>query len=224
MHHKTAEAHGHDGPDTKGATIRWARWYDLTSWVLSFGRAQGIRKEIVRIANPRAGEKVLDVGCGTGTLAIMMRKFAGGELEVTGIDAAVEMVEVARRKAEKEKQEIRFEPAAIEALPFGDATFHLATSTYMLHHLPDEVKRDGLREVRRVLKPGGRFVAVDFASGGGGIVGHLLSAFGHAHAADSFDELKSILVEAGFREVREAPMKRKELMCVVASAPGDREG
>lgn len=225
MHHE-AETHGHDPttPLTKGATIRWARWYDATSWLLSFGRAGAIRKDIVRIANPRAGEKVLDVGCGTGTLAIMMRKFADGDLDVTGIDAAVEMVEVARRKAEKAKQEIRFEPAVIEALPFGDATFDLATSTYMLHHLPSEVKRDGLCEVRRVLKPGGRFLAVDFASSGGGIAGHLLSAFGHAHAPDSFSELEQTLRDAGFTNVREVQTKRRQLMFVVASAPSDKEG
>jgi ubiquinone/menaquinone biosynthesis C-methylase UbiE len=220
MHHK-AETHGHDAaaPETAGSTIRWARWYDLASWLLSFGRAGAIRKEIVKVANPQAGESVLDVGCGTGTLAITMKNYAGGDLDITGIDAAVEMVDVARRKAEKAKQNIRFEPAVIEALPFPDAQFDLATSTYMLHHLPDDVKRDGLREVRRVLAPGGRLLAVDFASSGGGVVGHLLSAFGHAHAASSFPELAEVLREAGFTNVREIATKRKELMFVMASAP-----
>ena len=220
MHHK-AETHGHGdaAPETAGSTIRWARWYDAASWLLSFGRAGAIRKDIVKIANPQPGESALDVGCGTGTLAIMMRKYAGGRLDITGIDAAVEMVDVARKKAEKANQEIRFEAAVIESLPFADGQFDLATSTYMLHHLPAEVKRAGLREVRRVLKPGGRFLAVDFASSGGGIAGHLLSAFGHAHAASSFPEFEVMLREAGFTTVREVATKRKQLMFVMASAP-----
>ena len=227
MHHKTADAHAHDtsAPETQGSTIRWARWYDATSWLLSFGRAGAIRKEIVRIANPQAGESVLDVGCGTGTLAIMMKKYAGGDLDVTGIDAATEMVDVARKKAGKARQEIRFEPAVIEALPFADAQFDLATSTYMLHHLPEDVKSAGLREVRRVLRPGGRFLAVDFAASGGGIVGHLLSTFGHAHAAHSFAELEGMLSDAGFTNVREVPTKRKQLMFVMASGHvNEKEG
>jgi len=226
MHHK-AETHGHEAtaPETAGSTIRWARWYDATSWLLSFGRAGAIRRDTVRIANPLPGEKVLDVGCGTGTLALMMKKYVGGDLDVTGIDAAVEMVDVARKKAEKANQEIRFEAAVIEALPFADARFDLATSTYMLHHLPAEVKRAGLREVRRVLKPGGRFLAVDFASSGGGIAGHLLSVFGHAHAANSFSELEQVLSKAGFGDVREVATKRKELMFVAASVPNkEKEG
>jgi ubiquinone/menaquinone biosynthesis C-methylase UbiE len=215
------ETHAHDAPalKTRGSTIRWARWYDAASWLLSFGRAGAIRKEIVKIANPQAGESVLDVGCGTGTLVIMMKRYAGGDLDVTGIDAATEMVDVARKKAEKAQQQIRFEPAVIEALPFPDGRFDLATSTYMLHHLPADVRRDGLREVRRVLKPGGRFLAVDFASSGGGIAGHLLSVFGHAHAASSFPDLDGMLREAGFTNIREVATKRKPLMFVTASAP-----
>jgi SAM-dependent methyltransferase len=134
-------------------------------------------------------------------------------------DAATEMVDVARKKAEKTEQDIRFEPAVIEALPFPDEQFDLATSTLMLHHLPADVKRVGLREVRRVLKPGGRFLAVDFASSGGGIVGHLLSAFGHAHAASSYTELEEMLRDAGFANVRELATKRKQLMFVTASTP-----
>jgi demethylmenaquinone methyltransferase/2-methoxy-6-polyprenyl-1,4-benzoquinol methylase/phosphoethanolamine N-methyltransferase len=219
MHHK-ATHHPHPAggaPETAVATIRWARRYDAVTWLMSFGRIGAIRKDIVRIAAPRPGEKVLDVGCGTGTLAIMMKRYAGGDLDVTGIDAATEMIDVARRKAEKEAQDIRFEAAAIEELPFPEAHFDLVTSTLMLHHLPDDVKQAGLREVRRVLKPGGRFLIVDLATGGGGIAGHLLSVFAHKHSQSSATEVHELLREAGFEAVREVPTKRRQLMFVAAS-------
>src|SRR4030067_118878 len=79
---------------------------------------------------------------------------------VRGTAAAREMIEQARRKAAKAGAKADFRVALIEELPFGEAEFDLVLSSFMLHHLPDGVKRKGLAEVRRVLKPGGRFLAV----------------------------------------------------------------
>jgi SAM-dependent methyltransferase len=96
------------------------------------------------------------------------------------------MIDVAKEKAAKAGSAIDFQVALIEALPFPAATFDLVTSSLMLHHLPDDLKRTGLAEIRRVLKPGGRFVAMDFAAhshsphGPGRPLGHLLAIFGHA--------------------------------------------
>ncbi len=208
---------GATAPETKGSTIRWARWYDAASWLLSFGRAGAIRKEIVKVANPQAGERVLDAGCGTGTLAIMMKRYAGADLDVTGIDAAVEMVDVARRKAEKAKQEIKFEPAAIEALPFPDAQFDLATSTFMLHHLPDDLKAKGFAEIARVLKPGGRFVAVDLAGGGRSLPSLIIGLIGHKVPADYTEQLRRGMEEAGLVDVGAKQTKYNYLAFLVAT-------
>lgn len=71
------------------------------------------------------------------------------------------MLGVARRNAVQNKSRAEFKFAAIEHLPFEDVSFDVVMSSCMLHHLPAELKREGLREVWRVLKPGGRFVAVD---------------------------------------------------------------
>jgi len=97
MQHKTAKA---DAPTTAGRVIHWARFYDLFGKLISFGRDKAIRQQLVALAAPASAESVLDVGCGTGTLAIALKaKAAAGE--VHGIDASPEMIEVANEKAAK---------------------------------------------------------------------------------------------------------------------------
>ena len=149
MHHKTAESHARgEAPQTAGRTIRsWARFYDAASWLLSLGRASGIRKMIAEMAAAAPGEAVLDVGCGTGSLAIALKAEVGESGEVRGIDASPEMIERARRKAAKQGAAVEFVVAPIEELRFPEARFDLVVSSFMLHHLPDDVKRKGLAPV-----------------------------------------------------------------------------
>src|SRR5215213_7264681 len=183
MHHKTADA-----PQTAGHVLHGARWYDLFGSVISFGRDKAIREKLIELAAPAPGEKVLDVGCGTGTLAIAIKPQVGAG-EVHGIDASPEMIQVAKEKAAKAGSDIDFQVALIEAIPFPDASFDLVTSSLMLHHLPDDLKRTGLDEIRRVLKPGGRFMAIDFAAHSHSPLCHLLSIFGHSRGESMVGKL-----------------------------------
>ena len=190
MHHHTAET-----PETTGRVIRRARAYDLFSRKVSFGR-----DTLVRLAAPAHGETVLDVGCGTGTLAVAIEaKVAPGE--VHGIDASPQMIAVADGKAAKANLGIDFQVALIEALPFPDGSFDLVTSSLMLHHLPDDLKRAGLAEIRRVLKPDGRFVAMDLVAESHSPLGHLLSVFGHSSGENVVDKLGPMMRDAGFEHI-----------------------
>src|SRR3990172_3029854 len=213
MHHKTAESHARgEAPQTAGRTIRsWARFYDAASWLLSFGQAPAIRKMTVEMAAAARGEAVLDVGCGTGSLAIALKAEVGESGEVRGIDASPEMIEQARRKAARQGAAVEFVVAPIEELPYPDARFDLVVSSFMLHHLPNGVKRKGLAEVRRVLKPGGRFLAVDFGGTSQSLVGHLLSVLGHGHGHASMEALAPVMAEAGFTEVEAGVTKYRSL-------------
>ncbi len=161
---------------THGMTMNYAApVYDFYCPLLGLGAE--FRQETLRHADLQPGQQVLDVGCGTGVLIRLAARMVGDTGEAVGIDPSPAMLQVARRNASADgsrdggvraKQEARaeancamFKVAAIEALPFEAGRFDVVFSSCMLHHLPPDVKRAGLAEVYRVLKPGGRFVIVD---------------------------------------------------------------
>jgi len=148
-------------PATKGIRIRWPRFYDALNRIHFLGREGLYREKTVDLAVITSGDHVLDVGCGTGNLTIAAKLRAGVEGQVYGIDAAPEMVREAERKAAAKQLEIRFQVGLIEALDLPDDEFDVVLSSLMLHHLPKDLKQRGIAEIARVLKPGGRFLAVD---------------------------------------------------------------
>jgi ubiquinone/menaquinone biosynthesis C-methylase UbiE len=107
------------------------------------------------------GERVLDLACGTGTLALEVLQRAPGA-RVTGVDGDPEILERARAKAEKAGAEVAFDEGMSTQLPYDDESFDVVLSTLFFHHLSDESKRGSAREVCRVLRRGGRAVVADW--------------------------------------------------------------
>ena len=219
MHHQSQQTAGTAPVETKGKVIRWARFYDLATWLLTFGQEPGIRRMTIELAAIREGERVLDVGCGTGTLAIAARRPAGPAGEVHGIDPSAEMIAVAREKAAKAGVDAQFQTAVMEKLPYPDGHFDVVLSSLMLHHLPADVKRAGFAEVNRVLKPGGRFLAIDLA-GSGGHFGHILQALGLHKTEGGLGEAPDMLREASFEDVELGRTKYKPLWVLRATKAG----
>ncbi len=126
---------------------------------------------------------------------------AGAAGRVYGIDAAPAMIAVARRKAARAGRAIDYQVAAVEALPFPDATFDVVVSSLMMHHLPDDLKGRGLAEIRRVLKPGGRLLVVD-AKRPAGRLGRVALALLVRHQMRSgVQDLPPLMEAAGFTAV-----------------------
>jgi demethylmenaquinone methyltransferase/2-methoxy-6-polyprenyl-1,4-benzoquinol methylase/phosphoethanolamine N-methyltransferase len=203
-------------PKTTGIVLHSARGYDLFTRIISFGRDKATREKLLELAAPAPGEEVLDVGCGTGTLAIAAKQRVGAG-QVRGIDASMEMIQVAKEKAGKHGTDIDFQIALIEAIPFPGASFDLVMSTLMIHHLPDSLQEKGFREIRRVLKPGGRFAVLDFAANSHSPIGHVLSIFGHGHGASAVESLLPRLEDAGFSDVEVIPTRHKNFLFLRAS-------
>ncbi len=208
--------HGHSSAEhtaaTSGRVLHGARFYDLFAFLVSFGREKRLRQRTVELAGVAAGQSVLDVGCGTGTLTLAAKAAAGSAGRVAGIDPSPEMIEAARRKAARARSDVEFRVGVVEALPFEDAAFDVVLSSLMLHHLPDDVKRKGLAEIARVLKPGGRFFAVDFVGGSPGhVLGRLLGHGRHGRGSGGPDAAAPMLEAAGFADVTVGRMEAQSL-------------
>lgn len=146
---------------TRGMTMDWAApFYDM--YCRAVGLGQGFREQTLQVAAIQPGETILDVGCGTGVLTRRAGETAGSSGSAIGIDPGQDMIRIAKENAQRLGSRAEFKIAAIEQLPFESARFDVVLSSLMLHHLPPDLKRQGLREVYRVLRPGGRFIVADF--------------------------------------------------------------
>jgi SAM-dependent methyltransferase len=119
-----------------------------------------IKRRLTERANPVDASRILDVGCGTGTLAIMLKRAAPGA-EVIGLDADPEILEIAGEKCKREGVAVRFVHGFSTALPFEDKSLDRVLSTLFFHHLDGDAKRDTAAEIARVLKPGGELHVAD---------------------------------------------------------------
>jgi ubiquinone/menaquinone biosynthesis C-methylase UbiE len=198
-------------PETKGIVIHWAMPYDaLVDHFLRPSQAN-----IGALAQIEAGDRVLDVGCGPGRLAMAAQEWAGAGGEVIGIDPSPEMVKTARRNAEKAGSAARFELGVAESLPFPDGSFDVVLNRLMLHHLPGDLKQRGLAEMRRVLKPGGVCLVVDFEPPKTGLL-HLI-VVNHLNPVMAQVDVRKyvpLMMEVGFTEVETGPTSSKLLAYV----------
>jgi len=133
--------------------------YDLNNRLHSFGRDQAWRRRAVRAASVRPGDAVLDMACGTGDLTLLLARTTEAA-RVVGGDFTPEMLDVARVKNTHER--IEYVHADAMALPFEDSEFDALTIAFGIRNVTDPAQ--ALAEFRRVLRPGGRVVILEFAT------------------------------------------------------------
>jgi demethylmenaquinone methyltransferase/2-methoxy-6-polyprenyl-1,4-benzoquinol methylase len=134
--------------------------YDAANEVLSLGVHQSWRRAAVQAADLRPGQHVLDCATGTGDLALALAEAVGPQGEVVGTDFCAPMLKPAPAKAARRGLRVRFAVADALALPFAGGSFDAATIAFGIRNVDDPVRC--LREMARVVKPGGRVVVLEF--------------------------------------------------------------
>ena len=119
------------------------------------------RRILLNQATVRPGHRVLDIGCGTGTLAVLIKRLHP-DVDVVGLDPDPKALARAKRKAERSAVSIRLDQGFSHELPYPEASFDRVFSTFMFHHLMVDNRKKTLYEVRRVLTPGGSLHMLDF--------------------------------------------------------------
>jgi demethylmenaquinone methyltransferase/2-methoxy-6-polyprenyl-1,4-benzoquinol methylase len=163
----SSDAHGVASTDQRSARKRQAlelfrglpARYDFLSAALSFWQDPRWRRALVSAVAPRDGQRVLDVATGTGMVAAEL--LARADCTVVGLDQSAEMLAGARaRFSGADRAPVQLIEGQAEALPFDDASFDALTFTYLLRYVDDP--RMTVRELARVVRPGGRVASLEF--------------------------------------------------------------
>ena len=195
---------------TRGRDLDHVAWlYDPLIERLSFGREWRFREKTHEYLALLPGERVLDVGCGTGSLTLVIARRLAGSGQAWGIDAAPRMIAIARRKATAAGLAARFAPGIAEELDFADAAFDVVVNSMFTHHIDTALKRRAFAEMYRVLRPGGRLVTADVdrpTTAGGWLMGwgaRVLLV--QCELDDNLRcDLPAMMAAAGFVDVRRA--------------------
>lgn len=144
--------------------LRFRRLTSLYDPVIRWTTREALfKRRLLEQAALEPGQRVLDLGCGTGTLAIAAKRRQPAS-EIVGLDADREMLGQAETKAEAAGVEVRFDEGLSDQLPYEERSVDRVLSTLFFHHLTGEDKRLTLAEVARVLKPGGELHVADWGA------------------------------------------------------------
>jgi len=184
------------------------RFYWLTPLydpLLKWGMREDIfKRHLIEQAQIKPGMHLLDLGCGTGTLTIMIKQMHP-EVDVVGLDGDPAILEIAHLKAEQAGIHITLDEGRAYQLPYPDHSFDRVISSLVIHHLATENKQRTMHEIFRVLRPGGELHIVDFGKPHSSYVRLISLLTRRLEEAD--DNIKGVLpmmmITAGFTQVKE---------------------
>ncbi|RJP50639.1 MAG: methyltransferase domain-containing protein [Anaerolineaceae bacterium] len=183
-------------------SFRWLTpLYDpLLKWIM---REETFKRRLIRLANIQPNMSVLDLGCGTGTLTLMLKR-AHPNANVTGMDGDPDVLKIARDKSRG--TDIQWDRGFASSLPYPDSTFDRVVTSLVIHHLVTDDKRRAFKEIFRVLKPRGELYVLDFGAPHSTLTRFMITYMRRLEeTADNFDGLiPRFVAEAGFGGVKEA--------------------
>jgi ubiquinone/menaquinone biosynthesis C-methylase UbiE len=168
-------------------------------------------RQLADQAELASADRVLEIGCGTGNLALLVKRMRS-QLEVVGLDPDPKALARADRKARRAGLALELQRGFADVLPYPDGRFDRVLSSLMFHHLEADLRLASLREVLRVLRPGGSLHLMDF----GGDSHHLhglarLSRRRH-RLQDNWDAgIPALMMQAGFSDVTETGQLAKHI-------------
>lgn len=171
-------------------------------------RERVFKGDLIALANVAAGHRVLDLGSGTGTLAILLKSTVP-EAEIVGLDLDPRILGIAKAKADRAGVSIEWAEGSVAVPPFAARSFDRILSSLVFHHLTDAEKEQALAAARRLLRPGGSLHIADFAKPHSAYTRLAAAAFRHFDgaertAANLEGRLPDFLRAAGFAAVRES--------------------
>jgi len=178
--------------------------YDAVAFVTG---AQFFKRRVVSAARIEPGQRVLDLGCGTGSLVLMVKR-ACPEASVVGLDVDEKILAIARRKLDKARADVELRTGSATAPPFAATSFDRVLTTLVLHHLTTAQKREALAAARKLLRPGGELHIADWGKPHNALMRAASMTFrlldgAETTAANLAGQLPALVSEAGFTDVRE---------------------
>jgi len=161
------------------------------------------KRRLIEQAKIKSGFRVLDLGCGTGTLTILVKQMHP-DAEVIGIDGDPRILAIARAKAEQQKEIVTFDEGLASQLPYRDNSFDIVLSSLVIHHLTTEDKQRAFCEAFRILRPGGEMLVVDFGAPHNSLAGAISLLMRHLERAEDniLGKLPAMFSAAGFNQVQ----------------------
>ncbi len=193
---------GDERPFLPGMSRKWLLpLYDPLTRLLGVRR---VHRRLLDQAGVRPGQRVLEIGCGTGNL-LLAAKQTHPAATVVGLDPDLTALARAHRKARRRGLAVQLDRGYADQLPYADDSVDVVLSSFMLHHVPADQKEQAIREVRRVLRPGGALHLVDVGGGPAPTDGWIARrAHQHALAQEASDGgIPDLLRRAGFTDVSE---------------------